>query len=144
MRVVRPGGTLTVIEGDHGSTFFHPDSAKAQRDYINRLADHGLAGLGYGTGFAHQKVPKAAVEAARSRVTVRWLHRSRNRSFSARPPESRKMRPRDALIAITAMTTTARARTNTQNGRLRDLTIRKMRPSNEQRSACCSHPSPIS
>ncbi len=43
------------------------DSAKAQRDYINRLADHGLAGLGYGTGFAHEKVPKAAVEAARSR-----------------------------------------------------------------------------
>ena len=38
------------------------DSAKAQREYINRLADHGLAGLGYGTGFAHQKVPKAAVE----------------------------------------------------------------------------------
>jgi SAM-dependent methyltransferase len=31
MRVVRPGGTLTVIEGDHGSTFFHPDSAKARR-----------------------------------------------------------------------------------------------------------------
>jgi SAM-dependent methyltransferase len=30
-RVVRPGGSLTVIEGDHGSTFFHPDSAKARR-----------------------------------------------------------------------------------------------------------------
>jgi SAM-dependent methyltransferase len=31
LRVVRPGGTLTVIEGDHGSTFFHPHSDKAQR-----------------------------------------------------------------------------------------------------------------
>jgi SAM-dependent methyltransferase len=31
MRVLRPGGTLTVIEGDHGSTFFHPDSAAARR-----------------------------------------------------------------------------------------------------------------
>jgi SAM-dependent methyltransferase len=30
MRVVRPGGSLTVIEGDHGSTFFHPDSAQAR------------------------------------------------------------------------------------------------------------------
>lgn len=30
-RVVRPGGTITVIEGDHGSTFFHPDSAEAKR-----------------------------------------------------------------------------------------------------------------
>ncbi|WP_405924275.1 L-histidine N(alpha)-methyltransferase [Streptomyces sp. NBC_00035] len=28
-RVLRPGGTLTLIEGDHGSTFFHPDSAYA-------------------------------------------------------------------------------------------------------------------
>lgn len=29
-RVLRPGGTLTVIEGDHGSAFFHPDSAPAR------------------------------------------------------------------------------------------------------------------
>ena len=27
--VVKPGGTITVIEGDHGSTYFHPDSAAA-------------------------------------------------------------------------------------------------------------------
>jgi SAM-dependent methyltransferase len=30
-RVVKPGGSLTVIEGDHGSTFFHPHSAAAWR-----------------------------------------------------------------------------------------------------------------
>jgi SAM-dependent methyltransferase len=30
-RVLKPGGTLTVIEGDHGSTYFHPDSADARR-----------------------------------------------------------------------------------------------------------------
>jgi SAM-dependent methyltransferase len=29
MRLVRPGGTITVIEGDHGSAYFHPDSAAA-------------------------------------------------------------------------------------------------------------------
>jgi len=29
--VLRPGGTLTVIEGDHGSTYFHPDSSDAHR-----------------------------------------------------------------------------------------------------------------
>ena len=29
-RVVRPGGTVTVIEGDHGSALFHPDSAAAR------------------------------------------------------------------------------------------------------------------
>ncbi|MCX4658386.1 methyltransferase domain-containing protein [Streptomyces uncialis] len=28
--VLRPGGTLTVIEGDHGSAFFHPDSLYAR------------------------------------------------------------------------------------------------------------------
>ena len=30
-RVLRPGGTITVIEGDHGSAYFHPDSALARR-----------------------------------------------------------------------------------------------------------------
>lgn len=29
-RLIRPGGTITVIEGDHGSAFFHPDSADAR------------------------------------------------------------------------------------------------------------------
>ena len=29
-RVLRPGGSMTVIEGDHGSTHFHPDSAAAR------------------------------------------------------------------------------------------------------------------
>jgi len=30
-QVVKPGGTLTVIEGDHGSAYFHPDSALARK-----------------------------------------------------------------------------------------------------------------
>ncbi len=29
--LLRPGGTITVIEGDHGSTYFHPDSAAAHQ-----------------------------------------------------------------------------------------------------------------
>jgi SAM-dependent methyltransferase len=29
-RLLRPGGTITVIEGDHGSTYFHPDSDAAR------------------------------------------------------------------------------------------------------------------
>jgi SAM-dependent methyltransferase len=28
-RLLRPGGTITVVEGDHGSAYFHPDSAAA-------------------------------------------------------------------------------------------------------------------
>ncbi len=30
-KLLRPGGTITVIEGDHGSAFFHPDSEAAHR-----------------------------------------------------------------------------------------------------------------
>jgi SAM-dependent methyltransferase len=31
MRVLQPGGSITVIEGDHGSAYFHPDSDHARR-----------------------------------------------------------------------------------------------------------------
>lgn len=30
-RVLKPGGSITVFEGDHGSTYFHPDSELARR-----------------------------------------------------------------------------------------------------------------
>ena len=30
-KLLKPGGSITAIEGDHGSTYFHPDSAAAQR-----------------------------------------------------------------------------------------------------------------
>jgi SAM-dependent methyltransferase len=36
--VLRPGGTITAIEGDHGSAYFHPDS-KAAHDAIRCLVD---------------------------------------------------------------------------------------------------------
>lgn len=29
--MLKPGGTITVIEGDHGSTYFHPDDTDARR-----------------------------------------------------------------------------------------------------------------
>jgi SAM-dependent methyltransferase len=31
MRVLKPGGSITVVEGDHGSAYFHPDSEHARR-----------------------------------------------------------------------------------------------------------------
>jgi purine catabolism regulator len=43
------------------------DSPKRQREFIATLADHGLAGVGLGTGFKHESVPPALVEAARER-----------------------------------------------------------------------------
>ncbi len=41
---------------------------KAQREFIDRLADHQIAGLGFGTGFAHRRVPAALLAAARKRA----------------------------------------------------------------------------
>src|SRR4051795_5641008 len=35
-----------------------------QREYVARLASHGLSGLGYGIGFAHDQLPDAMVETA--------------------------------------------------------------------------------
>ncbi len=40
---------------------------KAQRELIATLADHEIAGLGFGTGFTHKKLPAALLRAARKR-----------------------------------------------------------------------------
>jgi len=55
------GGELILTTG------MQLDTAKRQREFVNRLADHQIAGLGVGTGFAHQRVPKPLLEAARAR-----------------------------------------------------------------------------
>ena len=43
-------------------------TAKKQRDFVAALADHGLAGIGFGTGFSHERVPAAMIEAANARA----------------------------------------------------------------------------
>ncbi|MEX2448643.1 MAG: PucR family transcriptional regulator [Solirubrobacterales bacterium] len=43
------------------------EKAAEQRAYIRRLAEHNLAGLGFGTGLSHEKLPKALVEEAKKR-----------------------------------------------------------------------------
>jgi ubiquinone/menaquinone biosynthesis C-methylase UbiE len=42
--MLKPGGTLTVIEGDHGSTFFHPHSAEAWRVILGFKWEWGRMG----------------------------------------------------------------------------------------------------
>jgi purine catabolism regulator len=39
-------------------------SAAKQRAFVKRLANHNLAGLGFGTGFDHRKLPKALIDEA--------------------------------------------------------------------------------
>ena len=49
-RVLKPGGTITVIEGDHGSTYFYPESEAARRvigcqvDLQARMGGNSLIG----------------------------------------------------------------------------------------------------
>jgi len=42
--LLRPGGTMTVIEGDHGSTYFHPDSRAAHMAIQCQVQLQRLAG----------------------------------------------------------------------------------------------------
>src|SRR4051812_45708649 len=53
------GGELLLTTGIQLS------DAEKQRAFVRRLAAHGLAGLGFGTGFDHEKLPPALVEQAR-------------------------------------------------------------------------------
>jgi len=55
------GGELLLTTG------LQLEGPKRQRAFVDRLADHQLAGLGFGTGFAHKEVPDAVVAAARER-----------------------------------------------------------------------------
>ncbi|WP_331766150.1 methyltransferase domain-containing protein [Embleya sp. NBC_00896] len=43
-RVLRPGGTITVIERDHGSAYFHPDSAYARAAIDHHVRLRSAAG----------------------------------------------------------------------------------------------------
>jgi PucR family transcriptional regulator, purine catabolism regulatory protein len=53
------GGELLLTTG------MQLDGPKLQRELIERLAEHDIAGLGFGTGFAHKRLPAALVTAAR-------------------------------------------------------------------------------
>jgi purine catabolism regulator len=53
------GGELLLTTGIQLQT------PKSQRDLIDRLVEHGIAGLGFGTGFTHERLPTALVNAAR-------------------------------------------------------------------------------
>ena len=42
--IIKPGGTITVVEGDHGSVYFHPESQDARRAINCQIALQALAG----------------------------------------------------------------------------------------------------
>jgi purine catabolism regulator len=49
------------------STGMQLNTAERQREFVGRLADHQLAGLGFGVGFGHKTVPPALAQAAAER-----------------------------------------------------------------------------
>ena len=55
------GGELLLTTG------MQLDTAESQREFIARLADHHLAGLGFGTGIVHDSVPEAILTGAEER-----------------------------------------------------------------------------
>src|SRR5689334_6077782 len=55
------GGELLLTTG------MQLDTPAQQREFMTRLADHHLAGLGFGTGFKHATVPEPLLEVAAER-----------------------------------------------------------------------------
>ena len=55
------GGELLLTTG------MQLDTPERQREFVTRLADRQLAGLGFGTGFSHPEVPEALLEVAKER-----------------------------------------------------------------------------
>jgi SAM-dependent methyltransferase len=65
--LLKPGGTMTVIEGDHGSTYFYPDSSAAHRAIECQIELQRLAG---GNALIGRQVYPLMVEAGLEAVQV--------------------------------------------------------------------------
>ncbi len=64
---LKPGGTLTVVEGDHGSTFFHPDDDDAHRAIDALVTLQARAG---GDALIGRRLFPLLTDAGLRRVTV--------------------------------------------------------------------------
>ncbi|MDA8126676.1 MAG: methyltransferase domain-containing protein [Deltaproteobacteria bacterium] len=91
-KLLKPGGTVTVIEGDHGSTCFHPESEAARqaiqcqvelqrRAGGNALIGRSLFPLLKSAGFADLKVSPRMVYVDASRPE--WVEGFIKRTFTA-------------------------------------------------------------
>lgn len=65
--MLAPGGTITLIEGDHGSAYFHPDSAAAREAISCQIALQRNAG---GDALIGRRLHPLLVEAGYRAVTV--------------------------------------------------------------------------
>lgn len=90
--VIKPGGTITVIEGDHGSTYFYPDSDYARRAVAcqvelqaraggNALIGRALYPLLTEAGFSHIHVSPRMVYVDASKPA--WVEGFTKKTFTA-------------------------------------------------------------
>ncbi|WP_246007081.1 hypothetical protein [Actinomadura pelletieri] len=81
--MLRPGGTLTVIEGDHGSVFLHPDSTHARAVVAHLVALQAAAG---GDPLIGRRLAPLLASAGYDRVQVspRTVYTDRSRPALAR------------------------------------------------------------
>ncbi len=107
-RLLRPGGTITVIEGDHGSTFFHPASPDAQAAIDCQVALQRRAGgdaligrrvypLLAAAGYADVRVSPRMVYVDASRPDL--VERFTRRTFTAMIEAVREPAVRAGLLA---------------------------------------------
>jgi SAM-dependent methyltransferase len=107
LRMLRPGGGITVIEGDHGSTFFHPHSERAHRTIEclvrAQAAGGGDANIGRrlfplltSVGLCDVHVSPRFVYADRSRPG--WVDGFTNKTFIAMVEGAREVSLRLGLI----------------------------------------------
>jgi hypothetical protein len=107
-RLLRPGGTITVIEGDHGSTFFHPASPDAQAaidcqvELQRRAGGDALIGrrvypLLAAAGYAEVRVSPRMVYVDASRPDL--VERFTRRTFTAMIEAVREPAVRAGLLA---------------------------------------------
>jgi SAM-dependent methyltransferase len=108
--LVRPGGTITAIEGDHGSTFFYPPSKRAWRtiqcliDLQARCGGDALIGrrlypLFVAAGLSEVHVTPRAVYADLSRPD--WIEWFTERTYIAMVQGARERALAEGLISAT-------------------------------------------
>ena len=85
VRAARPDAVAVRWRGAAHAPACSSTRPERQREFIELLADHQLAGLGFGTGFGHEQVPEALLEAA-ARASTSRSSRSRTSCRSSRSP----------------------------------------------------------
>ena len=107
-RLLKPGGTVTVIEGDHGSTYFHPESAAARAAVECQVTLQRRAG---GNALIGRQLYPLMTEAGLTRVQVSprmayadasrpdWVDGFTRRTFTAMIEGVRESAVRAGLIS---------------------------------------------